>query len=60
MGGNFAGARKVRSLLLRTEDGQGMAEYTLILALVVVVSIAAVTTLGSNTIQGLLNSAATL
>ncbi|BAF59626.1 flp pilus assembly protein, pilin Flp, pilin Flp [Pelotomaculum thermopropionicum SI] len=34
--------------LLREENGQGMAEYGLILALIAVVVIAALTTLGTN------------
>lgn len=34
--------------LLRREEGQGLAEYALILALIAVLAIAAVTFLGSN------------
>jgi pilus assembly protein Flp/PilA len=33
---------------LRSEDGQALVEYALILALIAVVSIAALTTLGGN------------
>ncbi len=43
---------------LAAEDGQGMVEYSLILALVSVVAIGVLTTLGTN-IQGAFNTAAT-
>lgn len=42
----------------RSESGQGMAEYALILVLVAVLCLATIKTLGSN-IQGRLNYAAT-
>jgi Flp pilus assembly pilin Flp len=56
------GAGRLRSLgrWFRGEPGQGLAEYALILGLVVLVAVAAMTTLGSSTIQGLVNSAAAL
>jgi Flp pilus assembly pilin Flp len=40
--------------------GQGLAEYALILGLVAVVVVVALTTLGSGTIQGMLNTASSL
>ncbi len=40
--------------------GQGLAEYALILGLVAIVVVAALTTLGSGTIQGMLNTASSL
>jgi pilus assembly protein Flp/PilA len=42
---------------LRSEEGQALVEYALILALIAVVCIAALTTLGLN-VQGALNSIA--
>ncbi len=42
---------------LRDEDGQGMVEYALILALIAVVVIAAVTLIGTN-IKGKFNNVA--
>lgn len=42
------------------ESGQSMAEYALILGLVALVCVVAVTTLGTSTINGMLNSAASL
>lgn len=44
--------------VLRSESGQGMAEYALILVLVAVLCLATIKTLGSN-IKGRLNYAAT-
>lgn len=38
----------LESLLRKEEDGQGLAEYALILALIAVVVIGAVTFLGTN------------
>ena len=44
----------------QSERGQTMAEYSLILALVVVVAVAAVTVLGVNVINTMLSTAATM
>ena len=38
----------ITSLIARDEDGQGLAEYALILALIAVLAIAAVTFLGGQ------------
>lgn len=38
----------VRALLVRDEDGQGLAEYALILALIAIVAIVALIFLGSQ------------
>ncbi|MFN0147608.1 MAG: Flp family type IVb pilin [Dehalococcoidia bacterium] len=40
--------RKVAAYKTRDEDGQGLAEYGLILALIAVVCIAALTTMGTS------------
>jgi pilus assembly protein Flp/PilA len=51
----------LRSLLARTvreEEGQGLAEYALILVFIAIVAIAALTLLGTN-ISSVLNSVAT-
>ena len=45
---------KVVQLHTAKEEGQGLAEYGLILALIAVVCIAALTTLGTN-LSGILN-----
>ncbi len=42
---------------LRTEEGQDLTEYALIIALIVIAAVAAVTLLGTN-ISGVLNSVA--
>ena len=47
--------RKIASYRTRDEDGQGLAEYGLILALIAVVCIAALTALGTG-ISGTLGS----
>jgi pilus assembly protein Flp/PilA len=55
---------RIRALLQRDEDGQGLAEYALILALIAVISIVALLYLGSqvsdklSTIGGTLQSVA--
>jgi len=46
---------KVLSALYRDEEGQGLAEYALILALIAIVAIAALTLLGTQ-ISGILNT----
>lgn len=58
----YAAATALTQVARRTTDatGQGLAEYALILGLVAVVVVAALTTLGSSTIQGMLTSAASL
>jgi len=43
--------------IIRNEEGQGLAEYALILALIAIVAIGAVTLLGGN-ITSILNSIA--
>lgn len=40
--------RKVKHLLVRGEEGQGLVEYALILVLVSIVAIAALTAVGQN------------
>ncbi|MGH2607884.1 MAG: Flp family type IVb pilin [Tepidiformaceae bacterium] len=47
----------VKKVFKRDEEGQGLAEYGLILALIAVVCVAALTTLG-GAISGLLNQLA--
>ena len=46
---------KVFNILDRDEEGQGLAEYALILALIAIVAIAALTLLGTQ-ISGILNT----
>ena len=45
---NWAISKVAKAQTVQTEEGQGLAEYGLILALVAVVCIAAVTLLGGN------------
>jgi len=45
----------IMDLLDRDEEGQGLAEYALILALIAIVAIAALTLLGTQ-ISGILNT----
>ena len=40
--------RKIAVCILNEEDGQGLAEYTLIISLIVIAAIAAVSFLGEN------------
>jgi Flp pilus assembly pilin Flp len=40
--------KKVAVCILKEEDGQGLVEYTLILALIVLAAVAAVSFLGEN------------
>lgn len=49
--------QKLISRLMKEEDGQGMAEYGLILALVAIVVIGALTLLGGN-LNGILSNVA--
>ncbi len=45
---NWAMSKAVKLQTVRDEEGQGLAEYGLILALIAVVCIAALTTLGGD------------
>jgi pilus assembly protein Flp/PilA len=45
----FASLRRQAVLFLRAEDGPTAVEYAVMLALIIVVCIASITTLGSNT-----------
>ncbi len=54
---NWAVSKIVKAQTAQTEEGQGLAEYGLILALIAVVCIAAVRLLGTN-INGVLNQLA--
>ena len=40
--------KKIAACILKEEDGQGLVEYTLILALIVLAAVAAVSFLGEN------------
>jgi pilus assembly protein Flp/PilA len=49
----FSGIQHLVDRILRSEDGQGLPEYALILALIAVVAIAALTFLGGQVTNAL-------